>query len=284
MTHEERWTLRYAVVSHPGQRRELNEDSAYASSRLLVVADGMGGHPHGELASATAVTTLAALDAALADTDPAAVDPLGTLASGIAEVGRRLTELAERDYRLTGTGTTVTALLWDGRGFALGHIGDSRGYLLRDGELHQITRDHTMVQDLVDQGRLPADQAGAHPRRSMLMRAVQAGGHAEPDLSHVAALPADRYLLCSDGLTGVVSELGVRAVLAKFTDPREAARCLVDLANEGGAPDNVTCVVADVLPPPNPAGALSAQNADALPAQNADRRAPEFAGAAAEQR
>jgi protein phosphatase len=269
MTHEERWVLRYAVVSHPGQRRELNEDSAYASSRLLVVADGMGGHPHGELASATAVATLAELDGALADTDLTAVDLPGTLGGGIAEVGRRLTALAERDYRLTGTGTTVTALLWDGRGFALGHVGDSRGYLLRGGELHQITRDHTMVQDLIDQGRLAADQADAHPRRSMLMRAVQAAGHAEPDLSWLPAQPGDRYLLCSDGLTGVVTPLGVRAVLEKFADPAAAAQVLVELANEGGAPDNVTCVIADVLP----AAEANAAEHTAAPG--------EFAGAAA---
>ncbi|HEX4724899.1 MAG TPA: protein phosphatase 2C domain-containing protein, partial [Pseudonocardiaceae bacterium] len=185
--------LRYAIGSDAGIR-PVNQDSVHASPHLLAVADGMGGHAHGEVASAVVIGVLAHLRPA---------EPLPTLAAAVDTVQRRLTDLAAADPDLAGMGSTLTALLWTGTEFGLAHIGDSRGYLLRDDTLRQLTRDHTLVQSLVDDGRISPAEAESHPRRSMLMRALQTGGAATPDLSTVDAVLGDRYLLCSDGVTCV---------------------------------------------------------------------------------
>ena len=147
-----------------------------------------------------------------------------------------------------GVGTTLTALLWTGSQFALVHIGDSRAYVLRDGGLFQITHDHTMVQSLVDEGRLTPEEAASHPQRALLVRALGAGSQTEPDLRLQDALAGDRYLLCSDGLSAVVAPHEVRRVMTAASAPAQAVRDLVALARGAGAPDNVTCVVADVRP------------------------------------
>jgi protein phosphatase len=165
----------------------------------------------------------------------------------VADALRRLTELADRDEQLTSMGCTLTALLWHGRGFALAHVGDSRGYVLREGLLHQITTDHSLVQSLVDEGRITKEEAATHPRRSMVMRALQAGGNAEPDLSQQAAVPGDRFLLCSDGVTCVVDPDAIRDVLGTANTPADAARQLIAEAKRRQSPDDITCVVADVL-------------------------------------
>ncbi len=144
-------------------------------------------------------------------------------------------------------GTTLTALLWSDGHAAVCHIGDSRGYLLRDGELYQITHDHTLVQSLVDEGRISADDVSTHPQRSLLLRALDGRSIAEPDLSVHESLPGDRYLLCSDGLSGVVSDETLRDTLSTIEDPEIATRQLIDLAIHGGGPDNITCIVADVV-------------------------------------
>ena len=146
-----------------------------------------------------------------------------------------------------GMGTTLTALLWSDGHAAVCHIGDSRGYLLRDGELYQITHDHTLVQSLVDEGRISADDVSTHPQRSLLLRALDGRSVAEPDLSVHDSLPGDRYLLCSDGLSGVVSDETLRDTLSTIEDPEVATRQLIDLAIHGGGPDNITCIVADVV-------------------------------------
>lgn len=143
-------------------------------------------------------------------------------------------------------GTTCTALLWRGIGFAVAHVGDSRAYLLRDGELWQLTTDHTLVQALVDEGTMSPEEAATHPGRSMLMRALQAGGNGEPDVFEQDARPGDRFLLCSDGLTDYVPLASVFAALTEG-GPREAADALVALADRAGGHDNATCVVADVV-------------------------------------
>jgi protein phosphatase len=239
--------LRYAAGSDTGRRRRVNQDSMYASPRLLVVADGIGGQPHGEVASAAAVSVMAEFDLNLRGRDPRDIDAEAELSSVTRRIGERLEAMAARNRDFQGMGTTLTALLWDGTGFGAVHVGDSRGYLVRDGVLHQITRDHTLVQALVDDGSLAADQAAGHPRRSMLMKALQSTGSSEPDRWRFDALPGDRYLLCSDGLTCVATPDVIEDVLTTVGDPGEAVTRLIELANEGGGPDNVTCVVADVM-------------------------------------
>jgi protein phosphatase len=144
-------------------------------------------------------------------------------------------------------GTTLTALLWTGQRLGLVHVGDSRAYLLRDGRLTQITQDHTWVQRLVDEGRITEEEAGTHPQRSLLMRALDGRGQVEPDLSIREVRPRDRYLLCSDGLSGVVSHQTLEEALADYQEPEETVQRLIQLALRGGGPDNITCIVADVL-------------------------------------
>jgi PPM family protein phosphatase len=234
--------LRFAVRSDVGLLREGNEDSAYAGPRLLAVADGVGGNAAGEVASAATIKTIAALDAE----DPGP-DLVGALADAVATANLRLQELIISDPALEGMGTTLTALLWS-RGYgALGHIGDSRAYLLRDGQFIQITRDHTLVQSLVDEGTITEDDAAVHPYRSLLLRALDGRTIAETDLTLLQTYPGDRYLLCSDGLSGVVSEQTLHQVLASVRDLDEVTERLVELAVQGGGPDNITCIVADVI-------------------------------------
>jgi serine/threonine protein phosphatase PrpC len=234
--------LRYAVRSDVGLLREGNEDSAYAGPRLLAVADGMGGHAAGEVASALTIASMAELDA-----EQVAGDMLRELAMAVVLANARLQEKIIANPAVEGMGTTLTALLWSDGHAALCHIGDSRGYLLREGELYQITRDHTLVQSLVDEGRISADDVATHPQRSLLLRALDGRSAAEPDLSVHDSLPGDRYLLCSDGLSGVVSDETIRDTLSTIEDPEIATRQLIDLAIRGGGPDNITCIVADVL-------------------------------------
>ncbi|MET7990024.1 protein phosphatase 2C domain-containing protein [Amycolatopsis sp. NPDC005232] len=246
-TNQTRFTLRYAAGSDTGRRRSINEDSVYASGRLLAVADGIGGQPHGEVASATAVGVLASLDSELRSLDLTSLDLQSTLADGVRRVGERLAEVAEQDPATHGMGTTLTTLLFDGVHFAAAHIGDSRGYLLRDGELHRITRDHTLVQALVEDGRISQAEAIDHPRRSLLMKALQSTGSGDPDVWEFTPLADDRLLLCSDGLTAGAGEPAIAETLAAGT-PGEAVPALITLANDGGGPDNITIVVADVVP------------------------------------
>jgi PPM family protein phosphatase len=234
--------LRYAVRSDVGLLREGNEDSAYAGPRLLAVADGMGGHAAGEVASSLTIASMAKLDS-----EPPGGDMLAELSSAVAEANTRLQEMIIANPAVEGMGTTLTALFWSDGHAAVCHIGDSRGYLLREGELYQITHDHTLVQSLVDEGRISADDVSTHPQRSLLLRALDGRSIAEPDLSVHDSQPGDRYLLCSDGLSGVVSDETMRGTLAGIEDPETVTRQLIDLALHGGGPDNITCIVADVV-------------------------------------
>jgi len=234
--------LRYAVRSDVGLLREGNEDSAYAGPRLLAVADGMGGHAAGEVASSLTIASMAKLDS-----EPPGGDMLAELAAAVAAANTRLQEMIIANPAVEGMGTTLTALFWSDGHAAVSHIGDSRGYLLRDGELYQITHDHTLVQSLVDEGRISADDVSSHPQRSLLLRALDGRSVAEPDLSVHDAQVGDRYLLCSDGLSGVVSDEMLRETLATMEDPEAAARQLIELALHAGGPDNITCIVADVV-------------------------------------
>ena len=234
--------LRYAVNTDVGLLREGNEDSAYAGPNLLAIADGMGGHAAGEVASSVAISALAGLD-----TDLPQDQLLSSLATAVAQANNTLHEMSIEDPSVEGMGTTLTALLWSKGTIAICHIGDSRAYLLRDGDFHQITRDHTLVQSLVDDGRLSPAQAATHPQRSLVMRALQSGTEAEPDLSLIEAKAGDRYLLCSDGLSDVVSDDTMRTTLLQESDREKAVARLIDLAMRGGGPDNITCIVGDVV-------------------------------------
>ncbi len=212
--------LRYAARSDVGLVRQNNQDSAYAGPHLLVVADGMGGHAGGDVASSLAIGELAPLD-----DESHGSDALQHLREGVMAAHRELLDRVQEEPQLTGMGTTVTALLRTGGRLALAHIGDSRAYLLRDGELIQITRDHTFVQTLVDEGRLTPDEAEQHPQRSVLMRVLSdVVDDVEPDLSMREARLGDRYLLCSDGLSGVVSYDTLRETLDSGADPAASCR------------------------------------------------------------
>jgi serine/threonine protein phosphatase PrpC len=235
--------LRYAVRSDVGLLREGNEDSAFAGPHLLAVADGMGGHAAGEVASAATITTIAPLD----DARNIGPDLVGALADAVAMANLRLQELIISDPAIEGMGTTLTALLWADGYAALCHIGDSRAYRLRNGQFLQITHDHTLVQSLVDEGKITEDDVATHPHRSLLLRALDGRTVAEPDLTQLETLPGDRYLLCSDGLSGVVTEHTLHQTLSSIRDPDKAALQLVELAIRGGGPDNITCIVADVM-------------------------------------
>ncbi|WP_189929099.1 Stp1/IreP family PP2C-type Ser/Thr phosphatase [Streptomyces sulfonofaciens] len=235
-------SLRFAAGSHKGMIREGNEDSGYAGPRLLAIADGMGGQAAGEVASSEVISTLVALD-----DDVPGSDILTSLGTAVQRANDQLRVMVEEDPQLEGMGTTLTALLWTGQRLGLVHVGDSRAYLLRDGALSQITQDHTWVQRLVDEGRITEEEATTHPQRSLLMRALGSSEHVEPDLSIREVRAGDRYLICSDGLSGVVSHQTMEDALASYQGPQETVQELIQLALRGGGPDNVTVIVADVL-------------------------------------
>src|SRR3954463_3688284 len=265
--------VRYAAGSDVGLRREGNEDSGYAGPRLLAVADGMGGAAAGEVASSVTIARLAELD----DDAPGA-DLLDALRTKAEAANEELHEIVEDNRALEGMGTTLTALLWDGGRLGLAHVGDSRAYLYRDGELNRITRDHTFVQDLVDEGRIQPDEVNTHPQRSLLTRALDGRSEPELDLSLREVRVGDRYLLCSDGLSGVVSEETIAETLAE-ADPNVVVERLIDLALRSGGPDNITCVVADLIDGSPTGGAPTVVGAAAT--HETVRRRPDSAAARA---
>ncbi len=237
------YALRYAVRSDVGVLREGNEDSAYAGPHLLAVADGMGGYEAGEVASASVIKSVAPLDSGLMPES----ELVDAAAAAVTRAQQNLRAIVEADPTVGSMGTTLTAMLWSGATAAVVHIGDSRAYLLRDEDLYQITRDHTFVQALIDQGRIRPDEAANHPQRSLLLRALDGRTDADPDVSLLTAELGDRYLLCSDGLPVVVSDEEIRQTLADLPEPSDAVLALIDLAVRGGGPDNITCIVADVI-------------------------------------
>ncbi|MEU6509031.1 MerR family transcriptional regulator [Streptomyces sp. NPDC046942] len=233
--------IRYAALSDAGLVRESNQDTAYAGPALLAVADGCGST--GATASAAAVEALKRLEA---DGIPAG-NLLNVLEDAVDRARQAVYDAAGTGTCAEGAGTTLTAMLWTGSQMALVHIGDCRAHLLRDGRLFQITHDHTVVQSMIDEGRLSPEEAVSHPQRALLARALGVGSDGTPDLRLHDAQPNDRYLLCSDGLSGVVPTEAIRDVLAGTPEPEQAARELIALANASGGPDNVSCVVADVV-------------------------------------
>jgi PPM family protein phosphatase len=230
--------LRYAALSDTGRVRAANQDTAYAGARLLAVADGFG--PGGAPASTAAVEALKTLER-----EPL---PAGDVLNVLEDAVRNATDAVRESAATEDDGTTLTALLWTGSRLALVHIGDSRAYLLRGGELFRITHDHTVVQSLVDEGRLTPEEATTHPQPALLLRALTSREDTSaPDVRLRDAHPGDRYLLCSDGLSTVVPDPDIRRILTSSGTPAAAVDALVAEANEAGGPDNVSCVVADVV-------------------------------------
>lgn len=232
--------LRTAVVSDVGRLRTGNEDAAVAGPRLAAVADGMGGHADGEVASAIAIAVLRTLERRTERPDLVAA-----LTANLDDVNAALRKAIAQGKGEQGMGTTITALLTDGEVLALAHVGDSRGYRLRDGALEQITKDQTFVQMLIDAGKLKPEEARHHPRRSVVLQAMTGEGDIEPQAEIIETQLGDRWMICSDGLSDVVDFSEIAASL-QIPDRQQAAQRLVDLALAAGAPDNVTVVVADV--------------------------------------
>jgi PPM family protein phosphatase len=233
--------LHSAVVTDPGLIRSNNEDSAFAGARLIVVADGIGGLPAGELASDIVIRGLRDLDAKLPDRDPER-----ELRVAVAAANDEIQTVADEDPDRHGMGTTCTAMLLVDDQIYLAHVGDSRGYLLRGSAFTQVTVDDTYVQMLVDAGEIDRIEARHHPQRSLVMQALQGGGY---ELHTQVWSPAvgDRLLLCSDGLSDVITDDTIAAVLGMHPDVEECAQTLVKLTLAAGAPDNVTVIVADVV-------------------------------------
>ncbi|MFI7213220.1 PP2C family protein-serine/threonine phosphatase [Micromonospora maritima] len=232
-------TLRYAAHSDRGLIRDGNQDSVYAGPRLLAVADGMGGMAAGDVASNIVIGAMAPLDEDVPG--DALVD---ALRSAVGTANQQLRDTVDANPQLEGMGTTLTATLFSGSKLGMVHIGDSRAYLLRNGEFAQITKDDTYVQMLVDEGRISAEEASSHPQRSLLTRALD-GRDIDPEYSVRQVLPGDRYLICSDGLSGVVSADTIGDTMREYTDPQQCVERLVQLALRGGGPDNITVIIAD---------------------------------------
>jgi serine/threonine protein phosphatase PrpC len=233
--------LRYAAVSDRGVVRQGNQDSVFAGSHFIAVADGMGGMAAGDLASAIVINTVARLDV-----PPPSDSVVDELADAVADANRAIRRCVADDPQKEGMGTTLTALWFDGEWFNLVHIGDSRAYRMREGGFEQVTVDDTYVQMLVDEGRITAEEAERHPQRSLLLRALGAS-EVEPAFQTIKGVAGDRLLLCSDGLSGPVSDADIARTLQTAASPQEAAESLVQQALDAGAPDNVTVLVADVV-------------------------------------
>jgi protein phosphatase len=240
--------LRYAAVSDVGRHRKDNQDSGFASERLLVVADGVGGQAFGDVASSTAVHLLRRLDGPPEDgtgEDPSQAS-LSALAGAVHRVHDRLAELVEHDHELEGTSTTLTAALFDGRALAFAHVGDSRAYLLRDGEVRQLTTDHTFVQTLIDEGRITEEESRVHPHRNIILKAVDGVHDSDPDLFVVGLEVGDRVMLCSDGCSGVLADADIGRLLGDGTVDYAAVE-LVRASLDTGSTDNVTVVAVEVV-------------------------------------
>ncbi len=236
--------LHYSAISDVGRVRKDNQDSGYAGPWLLSVCDGVGGAARGDVASSTAIAELRLLDEPPGDQPEDAL--LDRVSSRLHDAHVRIGGLVDEDPALNGTSTTATVALFDGSRIGIGHVGDSRGYLFRDGELSQLTTDHTFVQSLIDEGRITEVEARTHPHRNLILKALDGIHEAEPDLFVLEVVPGDRLFLCSDGACGVLDDGRLADVLSMGT-PDYAAVELVRASLEAGSSDNVTCIVADVV-------------------------------------
>ena len=237
----------YAALSDIGKIRQSNQDSGYAGPNLLVLADGMGGPAGGDIASSIAIDHLRSLDTEADNPEEA----LESLQEAISQAHQELCERSTQDPALAGLGTTCIAIRRSENAITMTHIGDSRAYRLRGGELRQMTNDHSFVQYLVDTGQLTPEQAETHPQRSVLLRVL---GDSQEDVNLDESQPdftvGDRWLLCSDGLCGFVSGSTIGKILYRSETPQQACETLVELALKAGGPDNITCVVADIVEDP----------------------------------
>lgn len=237
----------YAALSDIGKIRQSNQDSGYAGPNLLVLADGMGGPAGGDIASSIAIDHLRSLDNEADNPEEA----LESLREAISQAHQELCERSTQDPALAGLGTTCIAIRRSENAITMTHIGDSRAYRLRGGELRQMTNDHSFVQYLVDTGQLTPEQAENHPQRSVLLRVL---GDSQEDVTLDESQPdftvGDRWLLCSDGLCGFVSGQTIGKMLYRSETPQQACETLVELALKAGGPDNITCVVADIVEDP----------------------------------
>ncbi len=238
--------LHFSAISDVGRVRKDNQDSGYAGPWVLTVCDGVGGAARGDIASSTAVSELRALDVAPPANDSPAL--LTRVADALHDAHAQIGHLVDEDPSINGTSTTATVALFDGHRVGIGHVGDSRAYLFRDGELSQLTTDHTFVQSLIDDGRITEAEARVHPHRNLILKALDGIHEAEPDLFALQLTPGDRLLLCSDGACGVLEDGRLADILSMGT-PDFAAVELVRASLEAGSSDNVTCIVADVLSP-----------------------------------
>ncbi|MEU9927509.1 MerR family transcriptional regulator [Streptomyces anulatus] len=244
--------IRCAALTDTGAVRTANQDAAFAGPRLLAVADGFG--EGGAEASAAAIEALKPTAWGGGDGALSAADLLNALEDTADSASRAVRDAVAPCVDPDGSGTTLTAMLWTGSRLGLVHIGDSRAYLLRGGELFRITHDHSLVQSMIDDGSLSREEAASHPGRALLLKALVGEARSapvavacRPDVRLQEVLAGDRYLLCSDGLSAVVDEAELRAAVIAAEAPEEAVRRLVGLAHEAGGPDNVACVVADVV-------------------------------------
>jgi serine/threonine protein phosphatase PrpC len=237
------FAFHYAARSDVGMVRSENQDSGYAGPRLLAMADGMGGHAGGDIASSTVIGALVDLDGEALGSAEAS----SALLQRISTANEELAEMAKAEPRLHGMGTTLIAILRSNNKLVIAHIGDSRAFLARDGKLVQITKDHSFVQSLVDEGRITEDEAIGHPQRSLVTRVLTGQHDDEPDVMVREARIGDRYLIASDGLTDYVAGDTIEELVLAGQDPGPTADRLVDLALKAGAPDNVTIVIGDVV-------------------------------------
>jgi protein phosphatase len=237
--------LQYAALSDVGRVRKDNQDSGYAGPWLLTVCDGVGGAARGDIASSTAVQQLRKLDRRPTD------DPLALVAGALHRAHDRIGELVEAEPSLNGTSTTATVALFDGSRLAIGHVGDTRAYLYRNGELSRLTKDHTFVQSLIDEGRISEAESRIHPHRNLILKAVDGVHEAEPDLFFVELAAGDRVFLCSDGACGVLDDDRMADILSSGTVDYATVE-LVRASLEAGSSDNVTCIVAEVVEPDSP--------------------------------
>lgn len=237
------FAFNYAARSDVGMVRSENQDSGYAGPRLLAMADGMGGHAGGDIASSVVIGSLVDLD----DEAPGSSEASRALLQRISSANHELSDMVKQDPSLHGMGTTLIAILRAQNKLVVAHIGDSRAFLVRDGEVNQITKDHSFVQSLVDEGRITPEEAIGHPQRSLVTRVLTGAPDDEPDITVREARDGDRYLIASDGLTDYVAADTVAEVLTAGEAPGPTADRLVQLALKAGAPDNVTIVIGDVI-------------------------------------
>ena len=234
-----------AARSAIGLVRQGNEDSGFVSPQLIAVADGMGGHAAGEVASRIAIEVLQTLVPALVATDIDEDSVEDLLMHSLHSIDSEISVVTDEEIEKRGMGTTLTALLIRDKYISLLHVGDSRCYRLRGNTLEQLSNDHTVIQELLDQGAISVAEAAEHPQRSMLTQALRGDGDVTPVLQMYEVKKGDRYLLCSDGLSGVLTEKEIKIGLKK-SDKDEAVKFLVDATYVNGAPDNVTVLIADI--------------------------------------